>query len=463
MAADPNPSVASLGNDPVVAEAKKRYERCAEWEATARQRIIEDLKFANGDSENGYQWPAGERRKRDVADRPCLTMNVVRQHNNQIINQAKQNKSQPKILALGNGATEESAKIIRQLIRHVETQSSAQEAAYTVAREFQVDGGIGWWRIVTDYASHDTFDQEIFIREIWDPLSVYLDPDEAIKRDCLNARYALIFDSTVPRDKFEEAYPEYIENANIAPLGVSSVGDDWVEQDHVMVCEYFRKVPRHDTLISFVYEGQRVTVRKSKLPASVAREVMKDDLTKTRPIVVDEVEWYLIAGETVIDETIWPGRFVPLIRCLGRQTINDGRMDRSGHTRQMKSAQHLYNWNASQSVEYGALQGKTPWVASAKAIEEHETMWNTANEVNHSVLIWNDVDDDNPDRQIAPPVRTEPPNFAPLYEKGMETAFNQMMMVSGQWQNQMGMQGNERTGKAIAERQEQSDTSEAVD
>jgi hypothetical protein len=31
--------------------------------------------------------------------------------------------------------------------------------------------------------------------------------------------------------------------------------------------------------------------------------------------------------------------------------------------------------------------------------------------------------------------------------------------VSGQWQNQMGMVGNERTGRAIAERQEQSDTS----
>jgi hypothetical protein len=40
----------------------------------------------------------------------------------------------------------------------------------------------------------------------------------------------------------------------------------------------------------------------------------------------------------------------------------------------------------------------------------------------------------------------------------MDTAFNQMMMTSGQWQNQMGMMGNERTGAAISKRQEQGDT-----
>jgi hypothetical protein len=40
----------------------------------------------------------------------------------------------------------------------------------------------------------------------------------------------------------------------------------------------------------------------------------------------------------------------------------------------------------------------------------------------------------------------------------METAGNHIMMVSGQFQNQMGMMGNERTGAAIQKRQDQSDT-----
>jgi hypothetical protein len=39
----------------------------------------------------------------------------------------------------------------------------------------------------------------------------------------------------------------------------------------------------------------------------------------------------------------------------------------------------------------------------------------------------------------------------------MEVANVEMQMVSGQYENQLGMQGNERTGKAIAERQRQGD------
>lgn len=457
MAADPKLNSKSVSGDPIVDEAREFFDRAAEWESDARTRFVEDIKFANGDSDNGYQWPNSIRRQRDLDDRPCLTMNVVRQHNLQISNQAAQAKSQIKVTPLGNGATSESASMVKQIIRHIEHQSSAVDA-YKLAREFQIDGGIGWWRIVTDYASPDTFDQEIYIREVWDPLSVFMDPD-CQRRDCSDAKKAIVFDQRVPRDRFREAYPEFEDAGNSAPLRVTSVGDDWIEQDHIMVAEYFRKVQKPDTLVSFVYEGQRLTVRKSKLPANVLREILADPLTKTRPTSEDEIEWYLIAGEQIIDQTIWSGRFIPLIRCLGRQTIIEGRLDRKGHTRAMKSAQHMYNWNASNQVEFGATQGKTPWVAPAKAIEEYESYWNSANTVNHSVLPYNDVDDDNPDRVIAPPQRVEPPNFAPLYEKGMETAFNQMMMTSGQWQNQMGMMGNERTGRAIAERQEQSDTS----
>lgn len=457
MAADPRPGPQTLSGDPIVEEARRFFNRAAEWEADARGRFVEDVKFANGDSDNGYQWPNSLRRQRDIDDRPCLTMNVVRQHNLQIINQAAQAKSQIKVLPLGGGATAESAGIVRQLIRHVEYQSNAPDA-YKIAREFQVDGGIGWWRIVTDYASPDTFDQEIFIREVWDPLAVYMDPD-CQRLDCSDAKQALVFDTRVPREHFENAYPDWAEAANTSPLGVTSVGGDSTEQDHVMVAEYFRKVPEPDELISFVFEGERVNVRKSNLPARVSREVLASPETRTRPVSVDKVEWYLIAGEQIIDQTEWLGSFIPLIRCLGRQTIIEGRLDRKGHTRAMKSAQHMYNWSASNQVEFGATQGKTPWIAAAKAIEEYESYWNTANTVNHSVLPYNDVDDDNPERTIAPPTRAEPPNFAPLYEKGMETAFNQMMMTSGQWQNEMGMMGNERTGRAIAERQEQSSTS----
>src|ERR1035437_10161606 len=93
---------ATLTGDPIVNEARKRFDACSEWEAIWRQRCIEDIRFANGDSDNGYQWPNDIRNARDTTARPCLTMNLIRQHNNMISNEARKNKSTVKYVGMGN-------------------------------------------------------------------------------------------------------------------------------------------------------------------------------------------------------------------------------------------------------------------------------------------------------------------------------------------------------------------------
>ncbi len=448
----------TLTGDPLIEEARGQFDRCIEWESTFRKKFMEDIKFANADSYNGYQWPDDIRHTRDLSDRPCLTLNTVRQHNLQISNEARKNKASPKILGMGNGATQESANVVKDIIRHIEYVSNAQDEAYQNGRKYQIDGGIGWWRIITDYESNDTFDQEIYILPVADPLSVYMDPDIQ-RKDGSDAKFAFLFDF-LPDEKIRALVPDWgTEGPPKTPLGLASGESFWIERDHTMVCEWFRKVPKNDKLISFMSpRGLRTNIKMSVLPGDIARELMGKPDTYERDIVDWEVQWKLIVGEQVVKETVWPGKYIPLIRCVGEEQVIEGIMDRKGHTRAMQDAQRMYNYNASAQVEFGALQTKAPWVAPAKAIEEHESMWNTANTENHSVLIWNHVDDNNPDVQIPPPQRPEPPQPSPLFEAGMTTAFNQMMMVSGQYQNQMGMMGNERTGTAIQERMDQGDT-----
>src|SRR5205085_2387663 len=133
----------------------------------------------------------------------------------------------------------------------------------------------------------------------------------------------------------------------------------------------------------------------------------------------------------------------------------DGRMDRKGHTRALKDPARIYNYWTSSAVENVALQGKTPWIAAAQAIEDYEVYWNTANRINHSVLPYNAYDDAG--NALPQPTRPEPPTMAPAYIQGMQIAVNEMMMVSGQYQPQMGEPSNERSGKALAERQRQGD------
>jgi len=445
--------VADAGVDPIVREAKKRFARCVEWEGTARTRFIDDIKFANGDSDNGYQWPNAIRQSRDTDSKPCLTMNVVKQHNLQISNQARKNKSSIKVIPTSGGASPQSASVFRDIIRHIELISDAQ-SSYTVARNFQIDGGIGYFRLMTDYVSPTTFDQEIYIGPVNDPLTVFLDPDIQ-KKNGSDAKFGFVFDD-LPKEEFDEVYPEYKDLVGKQPLSLDASDGDWVSENHVRICEYFRKVYIDDTLVSFISQGTRKEILLSSLPANARDGVRNSPLAKVRPTRREQIEWYLIAGEQVIDKTLWLGKFIPLIRIVGEEIVIEGQMDRKGHTRSMKDAQRMLNFNASSQVEFVALQGKTPWIASAKAIEEYESMWNTANTVNHSVLIYNNIDDEG--NELAAPARTQPPNASQAYQAGMDTAFQQMMMVSGQWQNSMGMQGNERTGKAVGLRQQQSET-----
>jgi len=439
--------------DPIIMEAKKRWDRCAEWESPSRERFLDDIRFANGDSDNGYQWPNAIRRAREVDARPVLTMNIIRQHNLQISNQARKNKSSIKIVPQGNGATFQSAQIFKNIIRRIENMSSAQDI-YTLARNFQIDAGIGYWRVVTRYMNENTFDQDIYLEPVNDPLSVYMDPDIK-QKDGSDATFCFVFDN-VPKTLFEEQWPQYRDVIGQNALSVGSGDSDWISRDYVRVCEYFRVVGVDDLLVSFIApDGTRKSILKSKLTPNMYG-IIKDPMTKTRPVQVKQIEWYLIAGDQIIDSTIWPGKYIPIVRCIGEETTIDGIMDRKGHTRYMKDSQRMFNYNASSQVEFVALQGKTPWVASAQAIEEYESMWNTANTSNHSVLVYNGFDDSG--NAITAPVRTQPPTASPAYQQGMDTAFNQMMMTSGQWQNSMGMMGNERTGAAIQGRQAQSET-----
>jgi hypothetical protein len=435
----------------IIQEAKDRFKYCEEWESTARQRFVDDLKFANGDADNHYQWPDELYSSRDLEQRPCLTINKTRQHCLNIINDAKQNKPSVKIKPVGNEATYEASQVYEGVVRRIEYQSNAQ-AAYDSATSYQVQAGIGYWRIVTDFSGDDSFDQEIFIRRMKDPLCVYLDPDIS-EVDGSDAGFGFIFDD-MPRDEFERQYPQYKDKVGQAALGNN---DGWIDEDHVRVCEYYRRVEKKDRLMAMTdpSTGQQTIVRASKIPKEILSMVVDDPTTKIREICENEIEYFFIVGDEICDRTIWPGKYIPIVRVIGEETVIDGVLDRKGHTRAMKDPQRMYNYWTSAAAEQVALQGKSPYIAPARAIEGYETYWQNANKENYSVLPYNDVDDTG--KEIKGPTRSEPAMMSTAYVEGMKITSEELMAVSGQYQADLGMPSNEKSGVAIQQRQRQGD------
>jgi hypothetical protein len=196
-------------------------------------------------------------------------------------------------------------------------------------------------------------------------------------------------------------------------------------------------------------------VRDSEIPAEL-RDQVKALIVQSRDVAEPEIEWFKLAGNKIIDREQWLGKYIPIVPFIGEETVIEGEMDRKGHTRAQIDAQRIYNYWASAAVEQVALQTKTPYVARADAIEGRTEQWATANVKNWSVLVYNGIDEaGNP---IPPPSRVEPPTMAQAYIQGMTIARQDLMSVTGQYQAELGMPSNERSGIAIQQRQRQGDT-----
>lgn len=448
------------GDAKIVEQARKDLARAMEWESTAHKWWREDTKFANADARNGAQWPDVIYKDRDGDDRPCLTINKTRVHNRIIINDAMKNKSSIKIRPTGGEASYEGSQVMQSIIRRIEYISKAT-IAYRTAITHQVEGGVGYVTLGTDYINDRSFDQDIYIRRVRDPLCILLDPD-AQEPDGSDANFGFEFEDVL-RAKFFKKYPTWKDKIGKSTLGKD---DNWVSDKHIRQAMYHRRNGAKDKLVTYIepQSGQRVTVFKSEVKAElinpIIEEIQRGELDgDIRDVMNQSVEWFLIAGDCIIDRGKWAGKYIPIVRLVGEEVIIDGKLDRKGMTRYLIDPQRMLNYNASGQVEFGALQSKSPYVGPERAFEGQE-QWKDANRKNYAYLQYTDLDDEAPAgmEKIERPQRQEPPQTAPVYAQGMQDAERQMIMVSGQAQPPLDDKEQAKTPRAINERQRQGET-----
>lgn len=327
----------------IVADAQAKWKLCYDWEQSSRQAALEDYKFANGDSYNNYQWPGDvlDARGGPESDRPILTINKARQNNLQIVNDARKNKPAIAFRPVGNGATFQSAQIWNGIARHIESQSMAQ-SIYDEATKFCVQMGFGFWRVKTDYVSDMSFDQEIYIAPIMNPWSVLTDMNakEPDKRDMT---YGFVSED-VDRELFDMKYPKYSDLPN--ELALSEGSGTWVTRDHIRVCEFYRQEATKDTLLAIFAQNsaQPLMVYKSELKGDLLDHAMSNPQTRQREIMRKAVRKYLIVGDKVVEENDWAGRYIPIVKITGEETVIDNKYDCKGHTRYLKDPQRMYNY-----------------------------------------------------------------------------------------------------------------------
>jgi Phage P22-like portal protein len=441
----------------VVQEAKDFSKDAEEWEAEARIRFDYDYKFANGDTHNKYQWDADLVIRRELEEKPILTINKVQQHNLLIVNDAKQNKSGVRVRPVGDDASFEGAEMYQQLIYHIEYISNA-ENIYDNGLNWAVQAGIGYWYVDTDWIDPAKgFDQEIYIKHIRDPRTVYLDPN-INEQDGSDARMGIIFQD-IDKKLYQKQNPKFANVGGSNVLGSTVSMDGWLTKDKIREALYYRKEEKSETLVTFIdNKGEQQEGYLSQMtPEGKAfyKTVKNFPTTREREVLTENIVRYKIAGDRIISKSPWLGKYIPIVRLPGVETVIDGVLDRKGHTRALIDPQRMYNYNSSANIEFGALQTKAPWVAASESIEGYEEYYETANTKNHSYLPYNALDSDG--NELPAPTRPQGPQPAMAYIEGMKISQNELMMASGQWQSQTGENENAKSGVAINARQRQGD------
>lgn len=428
-------------------EMRDRFGQCYDHDRDLRQLALDDIKFT---FVPGNQWDAYTKGLRP--DRPCYEFNKVRQSVRQITGDQLQNRPGIKVIPVEDG-DEDTAEVYEGLIRNIESVSNADHA-YDNGFLYSATGGYGVWRIVTDYADDDDFDQDVYIKPMLNPYSAYCDPD-AKEFDRRDAQFWFLSDY-MGKEAFKAKYPDADVSDFEAGTDVSDSLLNWMDGDKVRVCEYWYKV-KTDKTIGMLNTGEVVDMAEFDQEMYAQAGVT---VTKTRDITVNQVMMEIVSGSQRLEGPYkWAGKFIPIIIVWGDLLNVDGRDEWSGMVRFAKDAQRLYNFEQSTLVELVAKQPQQPLTAPAEAIKGYEGYYENLSDKDVPVLPYNMVPG-APNGGM--PVRVQGAIFPSAWANLSAMSSDNIKATLGIYDASLGARGNETSGIAIRQRQQQGSTANFV-
>lgn len=431
--------------DDIVKLANEQYEESERL--TNRWRILarDDIAFAAGD-----QWDPQVARWRAQDMRPMLTIDRIEAAVSLIVGQQKANDLEIKVAlksanqrdfrSVDGQATMAYHDVLAGLVREIQQRSSF-DSVMSTAFEHMVVCGLGAWTVDTEYAPGLTFDQQMLIRKVINPLSVY--PDVAARWMRL-PRYTHIVE-TMTADEYRAKFGEQALGGFAGDVQSSST------RDGVMLSQWYT-VEQQMVPIVLVRDplGNVQTLRKDELK-KLCQCGAQFEVIREREYSENTVYRRLINGSEVLEETKWPGRLLPVVTLFGVETVHDGEINWRGIVRKAKDPQRVYNLYRSAVAEMMGAAPKSPWMVTDEMIRDYEDEWAAATIGNKPYMRF------RPDPRLpgGVPQRNQlayPSGFA---QEAMIAA-DDIKATTKVWDASLGARSNETSGSAIRARQSES-------
>jgi len=436
-------SVADSQSDGRIEEAKQFLRLCNDSDSNNRAEALDDVRFAAGD-----QWPVDVQNSRVLEARPCLTINKLDAYVRQICNQQRQQRPRIKVHGMNNESDAKVAEIITGITRHIENQSDADQA-YDHAFEYCVKMGWGYWRVTTDYIKDDSFDQEIYIKRIENPFSVYFDPN-SVQPDGSDAEKCLVT-TVVSKAVFRKMYPDADDVQGFSSRGTGDTESEWVTKEDIRIAEYFY-TEREKAMIIQLSDG--TTGYSDEMPSKEVLASAGITVIDKRDTWRKKIKWCKLTAMQILEEGEWAGKYIPIVPVYGQEVRVDDKHKKFGLVRMAKDPQRMYNYWATALTETVALAPKAKWLLAEGQDEGHENEWAMANIKAMPVLRYKQTDTEG--RTAPTPVRLQPEPPPAGVMSALQGMNQDLMAVVGIFDPGQLPQG-QQSGKALQGQQQQAD------
>lgn len=430
-----------------LAQGRKTFTLAQDAETDNRKAYEDDVSFARHEE----QWPTDILNQRTADQRPSLTISKMNSFIRQVVNDARQNKPAIKVHPADSGADPETAEVINGLIRNIEYTSNA-DTAYDTGMECAVSGGFGYWRIGLDYAYEDSFDMDLSIERIANPLSVYGDP------------YSTAADSSDWMDAFvvdvmskEQFQAKHGKTKTVTDWDDNSWGQEgWRVGNDVTVAEWWHREQAEIKVQQFlnVQSGEVQTYTEDTINASEELQLFIHagllQFKRERMAKTYRVTQNTMTGAEVLSEVKWAGCYIPIVPVYGDEYNIKGKRYFRSLIHSAKDAQRNFNYHRSAATELVGLAPRVPFIGRKGTFNSDIERWNTANTQSHAFL---EYDGEAP---IRLPLDSGP--AAGAINEALN-ASDDMKSVIGLYDASLGAKSNETSGRAIIARQREGDVS----
>lgn len=421
----------------LVKRVRDRYKVMKEADEDNRKKAMADFKFINVP---GEQWDQTMKTQR--GQRPCYEFNELRIKCKRVINDMRANRPQAKVRGYEDNDVD-TAEILEGLGRNIWNCSDA-DTTVDNAGEYQVGAGMGAWRIVTDYESDMSFDQDIYIEGIKNPFCLYADPaaKDPLKRDARD----WVLTEKIPRTVYDDTYSD--KKAVSFDADENDDDDDWgtdKESEEVRIAEYWYKEPI--TVELWLLKDGKVVDSTDE----AAKQIPQDQIAKKRTAKSHKIMMAIVSGNAVLEGPLeCAGKEHRFVQVFGESLVIDGKTIWHGLGRFAKDAQRNLNITQTAALESTAASLQSKYWSTLKQAEGLSEKWAEAIQKNLPIQYY------NPDPMApGPPQRMAGAEIPVAMLQLGQQASQLMKSVTGIFDASLGERSNENSGRAIIARQQQ--------